>query len=63
MAHAFGPAGAGRAVKAAIGQANLRRGVSQVFVNLARRKQSLLHRQLTLLESYAAPGNPGPRQP
>ncbi|MFC4898575.1 nitrate- and nitrite sensing domain-containing protein [Streptosporangium amethystogenes subsp. fukuiense] len=39
------------AVEAAVGQANLRRGVSQVFVNLARRKQSLLHRQLTLLDS------------
>ena len=39
------------AVEAAVGQANLRRGVSQVFVNLARRNQSLLHRQLTLLDS------------
>ncbi|GII01673.1 nitrate- and nitrite sensing domain-containing protein [Planobispora takensis] len=39
------------AVEAAVGQADLRRGVSQVFVNLARRKQGLLHRQLTLLDS------------
>ncbi|GII53805.1 histidine kinase [Planotetraspora thailandica] len=39
------------AVEAAVGQANLRRGVSQMFLNLARRKQSLLHRQLTLLDS------------
>ncbi|WP_162642376.1 nitrate- and nitrite sensing domain-containing protein [Streptosporangium sp. 'caverna'] len=39
------------AVEAAVGQANLRRGVSQVFVNLARRNQSLLQRQLTLLDS------------
>ncbi|WP_203884220.1 nitrate- and nitrite sensing domain-containing protein [Planotetraspora kaengkrachanensis] len=39
------------AVEAAVGQANLRRGISQMFLNLARRKQSLLHRQLTLLDS------------
>jgi signal transduction histidine kinase len=39
------------AVEAAVGQARLRRGVSQVFRNLAWRSQSLLHRQLTLLDS------------
>ncbi|WP_158558137.1 sensor histidine kinase [Spongiactinospora gelatinilytica] len=39
------------AVEAAVGQANLRRGVGQVFLNLARRKQSLLHRQLALLDA------------
>jgi hypothetical protein len=39
------------AVEAAVGQANLRKGVSQVFLNLARRKQGLLHRQLTLLDA------------
>ncbi|MEV0195945.1 nitrate- and nitrite sensing domain-containing protein [Nonomuraea sp. NPDC050691] len=39
------------AVRAAVGQAELRRGVSQVFLNLARRKQGLLHRQLALLDS------------
>ncbi|MEO3886776.1 nitrate- and nitrite sensing domain-containing protein [Nonomuraea sp. B5E05] len=39
------------AVKAALGQAKLRHGVSQVFVNLARRNQSLLHRQLLQLDS------------
>jgi signal transduction histidine kinase len=39
------------AIEAAIGQANLRRGVRQVFLNLARRSQSLLHRQLTMLDS------------
>ncbi|WP_440100247.1 nitrate- and nitrite sensing domain-containing protein [Streptosporangium sp. H16] len=50
VAHAFGSVQR-TAVEAAVGQANLRRGVSQVFVNLARRKQSLLHRQLTLLDS------------
>ncbi|WP_248963045.1 sensor histidine kinase [Sphaerisporangium perillae] len=39
------------AVEAAVGQANLRQGVSLVFLNLARRKQGLLHRQLTLLDA------------
>ncbi|WP_051969382.1 sensor histidine kinase [Kitasatospora azatica] len=39
------------AVQAAVEQAELRRGVSAVFVNLARRSQVLLHRQLTLLDT------------
>lgn len=39
------------AIEAAVGQAELRRSVSQVFVNLARRNQSLLHRQLALLDA------------
>ncbi|WP_261992055.1 sensor histidine kinase, partial [Streptomyces sp. MS191] len=39
------------AVEAAVRQADMRRGVSDVFVNLARRNQVLLHRQLTLLDS------------
>ncbi|MFI6349778.1 nitrate- and nitrite sensing domain-containing protein [Streptomyces sp. NPDC050560] len=39
------------AVEAAVKQAELRRGVSEVFVNLARRSQVLLHKQLTLLDS------------
>ncbi|GAB2939966.1 nitrate- and nitrite sensing domain-containing protein [Nonomuraea fastidiosa] len=39
------------AVEAAVDQARLRHGVSQVFVNLARRNQSLLHRQLMQLDS------------
>ncbi len=39
------------AIEAAVGQAALRRGVGHVFLNLARRNQSLLHRQLTLLDS------------
>jgi signal transduction histidine kinase len=39
------------AVEAAVGQAKLRRGVSQVFRNLAWRSQSLLHRQLALLDA------------
>ncbi|MFI6502430.1 nitrate- and nitrite sensing domain-containing protein [Nonomuraea typhae] len=38
------------AVEAAVGQARLRHGVNQVFVNLARRNQSLLHRQLLQLD-------------
>ncbi|MFI6843945.1 nitrate- and nitrite sensing domain-containing protein [Kitasatospora sp. NBC_00085] len=58
----FGPAEVGQvgrainavqraAVEAAVEQADLRRGVSAVFVNLARRSQVLLHRQLTLLDT------------
>uniref|UniRef100_A0AAU2JMQ2 histidine kinase n=1 Tax=Streptomyces sp. NBC_00049 TaxID=2903617 RepID=A0AAU2JMQ2_9ACTN len=39
------------AVEGAVKQAELRRGVSEVFVNLARRNQVLLHRQLTLLDT------------
>jgi signal transduction histidine kinase len=39
------------AIEAAVGQAELRRGVGRVFLNLARRNQSLLHRQLSLLDS------------
>ncbi|OEU96451.1 nitrate- and nitrite sensing domain-containing protein [Streptomyces oceani] len=39
------------AVEAAVKQADLRRGVSEVFVNLARRNQVLLHRQLSLLDT------------
>jgi signal transduction histidine kinase len=39
------------AVEAAVGEAQLRRGLSDVFRNLARRSQSLLHRQLALLDT------------
>jgi Nitrate and nitrite sensing len=39
------------AVQAAVEQARLRRGVADVFRNLARRSQSLLHRQLGLLDT------------
>ncbi|WP_329460453.1 nitrate- and nitrite sensing domain-containing protein [Streptomyces sp. NBC_01497] len=39
------------AVEAAVKQADLRRGVAEVFVNLARRNQVLLHRQLGLLDA------------
>jgi hypothetical protein len=38
------------AVEAAVEQAELRQGIAAVFVNLARRSQALLHRQLTLLD-------------
>jgi signal transduction histidine kinase len=39
------------AVAAAVDEANLRRGINEVFRNLARRSQLLLHRQLSLLDS------------
>ncbi|WP_424528678.1 nitrate- and nitrite sensing domain-containing protein [Sphaerisporangium viridialbum] len=39
------------AIEAAVGQAEIRKGVSKVFLNLARRNQSLLHRQLSMLDS------------
>jgi signal transduction histidine kinase len=39
------------AVQAAVGQASLRKGVSQVFLSLSLRNQSLLHRQLGMLDS------------
>jgi len=38
------------AIGAAVDQAELRRGISSVFVHLARRSQALLNRQLTLLD-------------
>jgi signal transduction histidine kinase len=39
------------AVEAAVGQAKLRQGISDIFRNLARRSQSLLHRQLAVLDA------------
>jgi signal transduction histidine kinase len=39
------------AVEAAVGQAKLREGMNRLFLNLSRRNQSLLHRQLTMLDS------------
>ncbi|MFG2091437.1 MULTISPECIES: nitrate- and nitrite sensing domain-containing protein [unclassified Spirillospora] len=39
------------AIQGAVEEAVLRRNVSDVFVNLARRSQTLLHRQLKLLDS------------
>jgi signal transduction histidine kinase len=38
------------AVEAAVDQANLRKGINQVFVSLSLRSQSLLHKQLSLLD-------------
>jgi signal transduction histidine kinase len=38
------------AIQAAVDEAKLRRGLNDVFRNLARRSQSLLHRQLALLD-------------
>ncbi|MFI6484783.1 nitrate- and nitrite sensing domain-containing protein [Nonomuraea sp. NPDC050663] len=56
IAHAFNSVQT-TAIEAAAGQARLRHGVNQVFVNLARRNQSLLHRQLLQLDEMekAAP--------
>jgi signal transduction histidine kinase len=39
------------AVEAAVEQARLRKGVNQVFLNISMRNQSLLHRQLGMLDS------------
>ena len=48
------------AVEAAVGQANLRKGVNQVFLNLSLRNQSLLHRQLGMLDAMErATSEPG----
>ncbi|MFI5840198.1 nitrate- and nitrite sensing domain-containing protein [Catenuloplanes sp. NPDC051500] len=38
------------AVQAAVDEADLRRGLNDVFLNIARRSQTLLHRQLALLD-------------
>ena len=39
------------AVSAAVEQARLRKGVNQVFLNISLRNQSLLHRQLGMLDA------------
>ncbi|WP_212822109.1 nitrate- and nitrite sensing domain-containing protein [Polymorphospora rubra] len=39
-----------RAVRSAVDEADLRRGLNDVFLNIARRSQTLLHRQLALLD-------------
>ena len=39
------------AIEAAVGQARLRKGVNEVFVNMSLRNQSLLHRQLGMLDT------------
>jgi hypothetical protein len=38
------------AIEAAVGEARMRRGINDVFRDLARRNQSLLHRELTVLD-------------
>ncbi|WP_229073063.1 nitrate- and nitrite sensing domain-containing protein [Actinoplanes sp. DH11] len=38
------------AVLSAVDEANVRRGINEVFLNIARRSQTLLHRQLSLLD-------------
>ncbi|HEU4349034.1 MAG TPA: nitrate- and nitrite sensing domain-containing protein, partial [Actinoplanes sp.] len=38
------------AVRAAVDEADVRRGINDVFLNIARRSQTLLHRQLSLLD-------------
>src|SRR5690349_2355233 len=50
IAESFGTVQAA-AVSAAVDQARLRQGVNQVFLNISMRKQSLLHRQLGMLDS------------
>ncbi|MEJ3744653.1 nitrate- and nitrite sensing domain-containing protein [Actinomycetes bacterium KLBMP 9797] len=49
LGHAFTEAQR-TAVQAAVDESNLRRGYNEVFLNIARRSQTLLHRQLTLLD-------------
>ncbi len=39
------------AVEAAVEQARMRRGISAVFLNIARRSQALVHRQLKLVDA------------
>ena len=50
IAESFGTVQAA-AVSAAVDQARLRKGVNQVFQNISMRNQSLLHRQLGMLDS------------
>ncbi|MEV6376361.1 sensor histidine kinase [Micromonospora musae] len=38
------------AIRAAVDEVTLRRGLNEVFLNIARRSQSLVHRQLALLD-------------
>ncbi|WP_019869224.1 sensor histidine kinase [Salinispora oceanensis] len=38
------------AIRSAEGEVNLRRGLNEVFLNIARRSQGLVHRQLALLD-------------
>jgi signal transduction histidine kinase len=50
IAESFGTVQAA-AVEAAVDQARLRKGINQVFLNISMRNQSLLHRQLAMLDS------------
>jgi signal transduction histidine kinase len=50
VAQSFGTVQAA-AVAAAVDQARLRKAVNQVFLNISMRNQSLLHRQLAMLDS------------
>ena len=50
IAESFGTV-QGAAVSAAVDQARLRKGINQVFLNISMRNQSLLHRQLGMLDS------------
>jgi signal transduction histidine kinase len=50
IAESFGTV-QGAAVSAAVDQAQLRKGVNEVFLNISMRNQSLLHRQLGMLDS------------
>src|SRR6185436_9414708 len=38
------------AINSAVDEANVRQGVNEVFLNIARRSQTLLHRQLSILD-------------
>ncbi|WP_281900108.1 sensor histidine kinase [Phytohabitans aurantiacus] len=49
LGHAFTEAQR-TAVQAAVDESTMRRGLNEVFLNIARRSQTLLHRQLTLLD-------------
>jgi signal transduction histidine kinase len=50
IAESFGTVQAA-AVEAAVDQARLRKGINQIFLNISMRNQSLLHRQLGMLDS------------
>src|SRR5262249_30880854 len=51
------------AVRAAVEQAELRRGIREVFLGLARRTQALVHRQLGLLDGMERRGSDAEGRP
>ncbi len=60
IAESFGTV-QGAAVSAAVDQARLRKAINQVFLNISMRNQSLLHRQLGMLDSMERrTSEPGP---